>query len=361
MSKATPIYKALYLAALLVGVEKASPQTGFGNQPPITNPNACITQCAATGAPCGQDSDCCTAGNICLSAAADPNTLKATPMCGAPGALGAQCGANHDCADVFICNPLDDTCEPEFCTCEGNPCFPSKDLCLDGGCVPIDMGAGGCGPEPPPVCSPNNCTNCIPPTCPTWQQWDPTSCQCFSYASPIIIDTDGSGFHLTSAAAGVLFDFFGDGKPIQIAWTAEGSTNGWLALDRNGNGKIDSAKELFGNITPQPPSEDPNGFVALAVFDEPANGGNGDGIIDSRDAVWPKLLVWIDANHDGISQPEELHHLDEMGIHSIGLMYTESLRADAYGNRFRYKGHLNPDGGDKVNRVIYDVILTYEE
>jgi hypothetical protein len=176
-----------------------------------------------------------------------------------------------------------------------------------------------------------------------------------------VIDTDGSGFHLTSAASGVLFDFFGNGKPVQIAWTAQGSTNGWLALDREGDGEISSAKDLFGNITAQPPSDSPNGFLALAVFDEPANGGNGDGIIDNRDAVWPKLLVWIDANHDGISQPEELHHLDDVGIHSIGLMYTESLHVDAYGNQFRYKGHLNPDKGDNVNRVIYDVILTYEE
>jgi hypothetical protein len=73
------------------------------------------------------------------------------------------------------------------------------------------------------------------------------------------------------------------------------------------------------------------------------------------------LLVWIDANHDGISQPEELRHLDDIGIHSIGLMYTESRREDTYGNEFRYKGHLNPDKGDKVDRVIYDVILTNEE
>jgi hypothetical protein len=38
-----------------------------------------------------------------------------------------------------------------------------------------------------------------------------------------------------------MFDFFGDSKPMLIAWTAPGSTNGWLALDRNGNGIIDRA------------------------------------------------------------------------------------------------------------------------
>ncbi|HVC48233.1 MAG TPA: hypothetical protein VND90_13400 [Terracidiphilus sp.] len=163
---------------------------------------------------------------------------------------------------------------------------------------------------------------------------------------------------MTSAANGVRFDFFGDGKLVQIAWTQANSTNGWLALDRNGNGTIDSAEELFGNITEQPQSSDPNGYLALAVFDEPQYGGNGDGIIDAHDAVWPKLVVWIDSNHDGVSQPGELHHLDDLGIHSIGLMYKESRRVDAYGNVFRYKGSLNLGGNGQAKRVIYDVILT---
>jgi hypothetical protein len=171
--------------------------------------------------------------------------------------------------------------------------------------------------------------------------------------TPIIIDTDGSGFHLTSAANGIKWDFFGDGHPFQIAWTAPNSTNGWLAIDLNGNGVIDSAKELFSNIAPQPASDNPNGFKALAVYDD-----NHDGVVNAKDSVWQQLLVWIDTNHEGISQPNELHHLDDIGIHSISVNYTESLRTDAYGNQFKLKGHLNPDKGDNVNRVIYDVYLT---
>ena len=166
-----------------------------------------------------------------------------------------------------------------------------------------------------------------------------------------------TGFDLTSAKNGVSFDFFGTGHPIQIAWTATNSRNGWLALDRNNNGVIDSARELFGNITAQPPSNTPNGFLALAVFDKPANGGNDDGVIDEQDTIWAQLLVWIDSNHDGISQPDELFSMEEVGIRRIMLGYTHTPYVDENGNRFRYKGKLKGAPEDPTARAIYDVFL----
>jgi hypothetical protein len=175
-----------------------------------------------------------------------------------------------------------------------------------------------------------------------------------------VIDTDGKGFDLTDEAHGVLFDIYANGQPVQVSWTSAGSRNAWLGLDRNGNGRIDNASELFGNHTPQPPSDDPNGFLALSVFDKPENGGNGDGIIDKRDAVFQHLLLWIDENHDGISQPNELHHLPELGVYSLALSYTESRRTDRYGNLFRYRAAVNPDpkdGQSEDGRWTYDVFL----
>jgi len=185
--------------------------------------------------------------------------------------------------------------------------------------------------------------------------------------SPIILDAAGEGFHLTSTAEGVLFDIRGNGHPIPIAWTAPGSHNAFLALP-GPDGLVHNGKELFGNFTPQPKSATPNGFLALAEYDKPENGGNSDGVIDEHDAVFSKLVLWIDENHDGISQPNELHKFSEFGIHSLSVSYFESRKTDEFGNQFRYKARVNPrkehrDSRDEkasgeVGRWAYDVFFS---
>lgn len=180
---------------------------------------------------------------------------------------------------------------------------------------------------------------------------------CLCTGTPIIIDVDGKGFHLTDEINGVRFDISGRGHAVQISWTALGSDNAFLALPGS-DGLVHNGKQLFGNFTPQPPSDDPNGFRALAVYDQPENGGNGDGIIDNRDQIFSSLRLWIDANHDGICQPEELHTLPSMGVNSISLHYFLSGKRDQWGNLFRYGSRVNLDEDDsKVGRITYDVIL----
>lgn len=190
--------------------------------------------------------------------------------------------------------------------------------------------------------------------------WDSVCCCCHPpCCSPIILDVDNSGFQLTSVKDGVYFDLDLDQDLDRLGWTAIGSTNAFLALDRNGNGVIDNGSELFGDHTLQPPSSDPNGFLALAEFDKPENGGNGDGIIDHNDAVYSRLRLWIDKNHDGISQPDELFTLPEMGIYSISLDYQVSRRKDEFGNLFRYAGRVNEGLNTKAGRWAYDVFLVH--
>jgi hypothetical protein len=127
-----------------------------------------------------------------------------------------------------------------------------------------------------------------------------------------------------------------------------------LALDRNGNGVVDSGLELFGDYTVQPEASNRNGFLALAQFDLVANGGNGDGKIDALDAIFDRLRVWQDRNHNGVSEPDELHTLASLPIAALELEFKDSRRVDRYGNQFRYRAKVV---GGSVGRWAWDVFL----
>jgi hypothetical protein len=179
---------------------------------------------------------------------------------------------------------------------------------------------------------------------------------CPETGSPILIDAANQGFHLTGLSDGVAFSRGPGTPPITISWTDPRFKNAWLALDRNGNGRIDDLTELFGNLTPQPPSNSPNGYNALAVFDDPKNGGNGNGKIDQGDAIYWQLRLWVDKNHDGISQPDELFSLPAVGILSIDLSYKKSDFVDQFGNAFRYVANVT-DVQQNSDPRCYDVFL----
>jgi hypothetical protein len=188
--------------------------------------------------------------------------------------------------------------------------------------------------------------------------WDVQVCDCMP-ACPIVVDVDGDGFDLTDAAGGVGFDITSDGMMEQLSWTAAGSDDAWLVLDRDGNGRIDNGRELFGNYAPQSPAraEDRHGFRALAEFDKGGNGGDGDGAISAADGVFGDLRLWRDANHNGVSEPEEMFTLPQLRLTEIRLDFRESGRTDRFGNRFKYRAKVNDQQGSRVGRWAWDVFL----
>jgi hypothetical protein len=135
---------------------------------------------------------------------------------------------------------------------------------------------------------------------------------------------------------------FAPGAPVGTDWPT--ATTPWIALDRNGDGTIDSGAELFGDNTVLPDGTTArNGFIALAALD-----ANHDGRIDASDPGFASLVLWADRNGDHRSTPEELTPLGDV-IVSISLDDHVALRCDARNNcegeraalRWRHGGALH--------------------
>lgn len=139
-------------------------------------------------------------------------------------------------------------------------------------------------------------------------------------SDPVMLDLDGDGFELTSYQDGARFDILGNGGNQNTAFVTGGDA--FLALDRNGNGRIDSGRELFGDQDGAA-----NGYEELRKLD-----ANGDGVIDALDPVFDALLLFKD-NGNGLTEPGELITLREAGIAEISLRYRNVDEAASGGNR----------------------------
>jgi len=233
------------------------------------------------------------------------------------------------------CHPTEEECESSDYSWFWNP---TSDSCQQNGPPPCDL-------------LPEVCEN---------GQWSLEWCACDYYPTPIVVDIKGNGFNLTSAVDGVTFNANNRGGKEKLAWTSSNSDDAWLVLDRNGNGMIDDGSELFGDATvqPEPPAgEKKNGFRALAEYDRRANGGNEDGQIDSNDSVFSALRLWQDSNHNGISEPNELHTLPSLNLAMFELDYKSAKKTDSNGNQFNFRAKVKNSQGHQLGRWAWDVYL----
>ncbi|MBP7667969.1 MAG: carboxypeptidase regulatory-like domain-containing protein [Burkholderiaceae bacterium] len=138
--------------------------------------------------------------------------------------------------------------------------------------------------------------------------------------TPIVLDLDGNGIQTVARAdAGGTFDLFGNGQAVASGWISGG--DGFLAIDSNGNGRIDGIGELFGG------NGKGDGFAKLASFDS-----NADGLVNDLDAAFGQLMVWRDANGNHATDAGELVGLADAGVASLTTAYTELPQLDAQGN-----------------------------
>ena len=138
-----------------------------------------------------------------------------------------------------------------------------------------------------------------------------------NYYSPLVLDFTGHGVQTVGMNAGVMFDLNNSGTKTNVGWIAAGQ--GLLCLlDANGN--VTSGAQLFGQATKLADgSTASNGYEALAQYD-----ANHDGVINSGDAIYSQLRVWIDSNGDGVETANELYTLAQLNVQSISLAYQSS-------------------------------------
>lgn len=119
---------------------------------------------------------------------------------------------------------------------------------------------------------------------------------------PLAVHFNGNSSELTQTSYS--FDIDMDGRTDQIAFPQPGS--GFLALDKNLDGRINDGSELFGPSTG-------NGFEELSAYDN-----DGSGWIDENDSIFSQLRIWS-------RTPEGENRLFSLGEVGIGAIYLHHI------------------------------------
>jgi hypothetical protein len=146
---------------------------------------------------------------------------------------------------------------------------------------------------------------------------------------PLVINFSGDAAQLTDTK--FAFDLDADGTDEQISFLS--SNSGFLAFDRNSNGRIDNGSELFGPSTN-------DGFAELAVYDE-----DGNGFIDEGDGIYNQLSLY-NKTADG---QDQLRSLKDTGVgaiylDSVGTQFSLNQGAEQLGQVRETGIYINEDG-----------------
>lgn len=232
---------------------------------------------------------------------------------------------------------------------EARFCEQAIDTTVDGEqtCIDEDGVQGWTGCAPRRMDGPDDCRE--------GEEWDGERCSEFSSGStPIVLSFGGESVRYSTGGGD--FDLTGRGYNVSTDWPT--ATTPWLALDRDGNGSIDSGAELFGSATRLASGAFArHGFEALAELDDDA-----DGVLTEADAAFASLRLWADQNGDRLSQADELVSLKEAGVTSLSLDMSVVPHCDARNNCERERSSFTfegPDGEPRTGAAI-DVHLAWQ-
>lgn len=186
-----------------------------------------------------------------------------------------------------------------------------------------------------------------------------------TYIDPLLLDISGEGIGLTDLNDAVLFDTDNSGTLKRSGWAD--TRTGLLVVD-DGSGQITSVSQMFSEYYAGKRGENgaagdkrfAHGFEALKTEETIV-----DSAINSQDAIWTKLRVWVDASHDAKVGAGELKTLDELGITQINLA-AEVVHDDVRkGNQVLAKGTFVINGATReilaVNFVGDPVSSTFTD
>jgi len=176
---------------------------------------------------------------------------------------------------------------------------------------------------------------------------------------PVVLDLGNDGIKIVPLSQSTArFDIAGTGHRQILAWV--GPDDALLVYDKDGDRLISERDEIaFADYLANAETD----LEGLAWFDQKAQGGNADGILDHRDKKWSDFGVWRDADQDGETDPGELRMTGDGGLTAVNLtsdQQTQDIGTDA---KVFGRGEYRFADADGVQRSagLYDTALRYED